>query len=82
MDEARAKKHKFYVKIPKDKPDTAFESVKKILKDHKGYVPTYIYTEKDEKMMMAPSDYWVNIESEGLYGDIDKLLGENCTVVK
>ena len=82
MDEARSRKSKFYIKIPKDKSDQALGQVKNILLNHKGYVPSYIYIEKTEKMMMAPREYWVNIESEGLYSDIDKVLGENCIVVK
>lgn len=82
IEEIKARKSKFYVKIPKDKPDEAFDKVKNLLRNHKGYVPTYIYTEKNDKMMMAPKSYWVDIESEGLYGDIDKLLGEDCIVVK
>lgn len=82
IEEARAKKFKFYVKIPKNKKAEVFDNIKAILQNHKGYVPVYIYREKDEKMMMAPRDYWVDIDSEGLYGDMDKLLGEDCVVVK
>lgn len=82
MDEARGRNSKFYVKIPKDKPDELLEKIKVILSRHSGSVPVYVYIERKEKMVMAQRDYWVNIESEGLYREIESVLGEDCIVIK
>lgn len=82
MDEARGRNSKFYVKIPKDKPEELLSDIKIVLNRHSGSVPVYVYIERKEKMVMAQRDYWVNIDSEGLYADIESVLGEDCIVIK
>ena len=56
--------------------------IKIVLNRHSGSVPVYVYIERKEKMVMAQRDYWVNIDSEGLYADIESVLGEDCIVIK
>lgn len=82
MDDVGDLDSKFYIKIPKSKPDELLSDIKVILNRHKGDVPVYVYIERKEKMVMAQREYWVNIESEGLYREIESILGEDCVVLK
>lgn len=82
MEEERGKKSKFYIKISSDKPEDTLDKVKNILLDYSGSVPVYAYIERKEKLVVAQKKYWVNISKEGLYQELESVLGENCIVLK
>ena len=82
MEEARNRNSKFYIKISGDNPIETLDGVKKILLNYSGSVPVYAYLEKTEKLVVAERKYWVNIDKQGIYEELESILGENCIVLK
>ena len=82
INDAKDRKKRLYIKIPKEKQLGIMGEVKLILYKYKGLTPVYVYVEKSKKTVVAERDYWVDIKKDDLYGELENILGENCVVVK
>ena len=71
------KKGKVYLKISKGKPMDTFDSIKTILKNHKGETPVYVYLERTGKTVIANRELWVDLEDKLLFSELIKILGKN-----
>lgn len=78
---AKTKKEKLYLKISREKSLVLLEDLKKILKQHNGNVPVYVYIEENNKTIRADRDYWIDIEKKELIKKLISILGEDCVKV-
>ena len=69
---------KLYIRI---KDESLIEEMKKILKQHNGNTPVYVYFEKEKKNTLADKSMWVII-SKTLEKRLKDLLGEDNVVFK
>ncbi|MBS4534790.1 DNA polymerase III subunit alpha [Clostridium sp. D2Q-14] len=74
----KREKNKLYLKIAKNQESNKMEDIKHILKKYKGKTPVYIYIEKNKKTVMAERDFWIDINNEVAFQELNTLLGEEC----
>lgn len=77
----KGKKEKIYIKMPTEKPLGFLEEIKKVLSQHSGTVPVYVYIEKNRSTMMADRDYWVDANNDELLSKLENMLGKDCIKV-
>ncbi len=70
------RKGKVYLKISKDKPMDIFEAIKRVLSKYRGEIPVYVFMERNNQLVKANRDLWVNIDNNSLFEELTKLLGE------
>mgnify|MGYP006286601021 CR=1 FL=1 len=72
---------KLYIRINKDMEEKMFKSIKAMFKYFSGNIPTYIYNEKEKKIMNMGREYWINM-NESLISELNEKFGdENIKVV-
>jgi len=74
-------KEKLYIKMSKDKPINMLDQVKRILSQHTGNIPVYVYIEETKKTVMAERDYWIDISNKELMEKLTGILGKDCVKV-
>lgn len=77
----KIKKEKVYIKMPRTKPLSFMEEIKKVLKQYNGTVPVYVYLERNKSTIMADRDYWVDIDNNELFEKLENMLGKDCVKV-
>lgn len=71
--------YRLYIKIPAGYKGSLSE-LTQVLRIFSGDTPVYLYFEKDKKTVCAPKECNVT-PGETLYGEIKKILGDNCETV-
>ena len=75
------KNGKLYIKISSEKSLNTFNILKKIFAKYSGDIPVYIYLEKEDKVVMAERNLWVDIGNEKLLDELKNVVGKNCVKV-
>ena len=53
-----------------------FEAIKRVLSKYRGEIPVYVFMERNNQLVKANRDLWVNIDNNSLFEELTKLLGE------
>ncbi|WDV45215.1 DNA polymerase III subunit alpha [Clostridiaceae bacterium M8S5] len=77
-----SKKEKLYIRIAKNIDISIFNDIKKILLEHNGSTPVFVYIEKDKKTVKAQNQYWIDIDDVNCINKLNGLLGEENIKIK
>ena len=75
------KSGKLYIKISSEKSLNTFDKLKRIFAKYSGDSPVYIYIEREDKVVMADRNLWVDIGNEQLLNELKNVVGKNCVKV-
>ena len=75
------KSGKLYIKISSEKSLNTFDKLKRIFAKYSGDSPVYIYIEREDKVVMADRNLWVDIGNEQLLNELKNIVGENCVKI-
>ena len=72
---------RLYIKIKEKEDICLLERVKPILKEYEGNVPVYVYIAKENKILRADRELWVNAE-ENCINSLKSIFGEKAVKIK
>lgn len=79
--EQKKQQQKIYIKISKDHTHDKLKEIKKIIKEHPGDSPVYIYDEKNNKKYLMDRKLWVEINSN-LLDELNIIINSSDIVVR
>jgi DNA polymerase-3 subunit alpha len=80
-DSKQAIDKRLWIKIDK-RSRISVNIIRDVLINFKGSTPVIIYDEHSNQKMSVNSDFWVDINDDGLLGKLTELLGPNCVALK